>query len=108
MIRKNKKIKGISINEKEYKLSQYADDTQFILDSTEKSLKISLNWLEQFYTIPVLKNRCWQNKGIMDWLVMWLSWNSVWGIYIRLVKGPIKYFRSHIFSPHLILHYLGL
>ena len=39
MVRKNKEIKGISINGKEYKLSQYADDTHLILDGTEKSLK---------------------------------------------------------------------
>ena len=31
-IRKHKKIKGISINNKEYHISQYADDTDFILD----------------------------------------------------------------------------
>ena len=36
MVRKNKKIKGLSINAKEYKLSQYADDTKLILDCTEK------------------------------------------------------------------------
>ena len=48
MIRKNKEIKGISINGKEYKLSQYADDTQLILDGTEKSLKAALNLLKQF------------------------------------------------------------
>ena len=53
VIRKNKEIKGISINGKEYKLSQYADDTHFILDGTEKSLKASLNSLKQFYTMPV-------------------------------------------------------
>ena len=49
MVRKNKEIKGISINGKEYKLSQYADDTQLILDGTEKSLKAALNLLKQFY-----------------------------------------------------------
>ena len=49
MVRKNKEIKGKSINVKEYKLSQYADDTQLILDGTEKSLKAALNLLKQFY-----------------------------------------------------------
>ena len=55
MVRKNKKVKGISINGKEYKLSQYADDTQFILDGTEKSLKAALNLLKQFYVMSGLK-----------------------------------------------------
>ena len=33
----------ISINGKEYKLSQYADDTQWILDGREKTLKAAFN-----------------------------------------------------------------
>ena len=57
MVRKNKEIKGISINGKEYKLSQYADDTHrhLILDGTEKSLKAALNLLKQFYIMSGLK-----------------------------------------------------
>ena len=51
MVRENNDIKGIFINGKEYKLSQYADDTQLILDGSEKSLKVALNLLKQFYTI---------------------------------------------------------
>ena len=39
MIRNNKDIKGIHINNKEFKLSQYADDTQLLLDGSEISLK---------------------------------------------------------------------
>ena len=50
-----KEVKGISINGKEYKLSQYADDTQLILDGTEKSLKAALNLLKQFYIMLGLK-----------------------------------------------------
>ena len=36
-IRNKKGIKGIVINNKEHKLSQYADDTVFILDGTSKN-----------------------------------------------------------------------
>ena len=48
MIRKNKDIKGIVINNKEHKLSQYADDTLFILDGTSKSLNETLDVLSKF------------------------------------------------------------
>lgn len=55
MVRQNSDIKGLTINGTEYKLSQYADDTQLILDGTEKSLKAALNSLKQFYVMSGLK-----------------------------------------------------
>ena len=55
MIRKNKDIRGISINNRQYKLSQYADDTQLFLDGSEKSLKTALYVLKTFYKISGLK-----------------------------------------------------
>ena len=47
MIRKNRNIKGIHviINDKEHKLSQYANDTVFIFDGKEKSLNETLTVL---------------------------------------------------------------
>ena len=42
MIRKDNLIKGIIIENKEFKLSQYADDTQIFLDGSEISLKTTL------------------------------------------------------------------
>ena len=48
LIRKNKNIKGIALRDKEYLISQYADDTSLTLDGTEKSLKTSLRVLK-FY-----------------------------------------------------------
>ena len=48
MIRNNKNIKGIIINNKEHKLSQYADDTLFLLDGTSNTLNETLNVLSDF------------------------------------------------------------
>ena len=45
---KNMEINGMLINGKENKLSQYAGDTQSILDGTEKSSKTPLNLLNNF------------------------------------------------------------
>ena len=39
-IRKNTSIKGISVNDVEIKLSQYADDTTLILDGSDESLRL--------------------------------------------------------------------
>ena len=55
LIRNNKDIKGIIINEKEHKLSQYADATLFFLDGTDKSLNETLNVLSDFASFSGLK-----------------------------------------------------
>ena len=47
-IRKRKEIVGITVNGKEIKLSQYADDTTLILDGSEQSVKEAVKLLESF------------------------------------------------------------
>ena len=46
--KKNENTKGITINNREYKLSQYADDTVFMLDGKDKSLNETLNLLFEY------------------------------------------------------------
>ena len=50
-----KKIKGIKINNIDFKLVQFADDTTIILDGSENSLTETLNELENFAKISGLK-----------------------------------------------------
>ena len=64
MIRKDQDIKGIIINNKEYKLSQYADDTQIFLDGTEISLRKILEKLNTFYLMSGLKLNIEKTKAI--------------------------------------------
>ena len=54
-IRKNTNIKGISINDVEIKLSQYADDTTLILDGSDESLRSSLATLDDFSKVSGLR-----------------------------------------------------
>ena len=54
-IRNNKNIKGININNTEFKISQYADDTSAILDGSDSSLHQTLNELSDFAKISGLR-----------------------------------------------------
>ena len=54
-IRNNANIKGISVNNQEVKISQYADDTTLILDGSLKSLSYSLDLLDHFGKFSGLK-----------------------------------------------------
>ena len=55
MIKKDINIKGIFIDNKEFTLSQYADDTQIFLDGSEMSLRKTLEKLNSFYIMSGLK-----------------------------------------------------
>ena len=48
-IRKSSEIKGITVNGREMKISQYADDTALILDGHKRSFDTSLKVLDLFY-----------------------------------------------------------
>ena len=64
MIRNEQNIKGIEINGKEHRLSQYADDTQIFLDGTEESLRRTLTILTSFYSMSGLKINVEKTKAI--------------------------------------------
>lgn len=54
-IRNNKNIKGITIDNVEFKFSQYADDSSAFLDGSKESLEQTLRELEAFADISGLK-----------------------------------------------------
>ena len=54
-IRKNTNITGISVNNVEIKLSQYADDTTLLLDGSRESLLSSLAMLDDFSKVSGLR-----------------------------------------------------
>ena len=64
MIRKSEGVKGIKINNVEFKLSQYADDTQMFLDGSEASLKSALIILHKFYQMSGLKVNLDKTKAL--------------------------------------------
>lgn len=54
LIKNNSRIKGIKVGDKEFVISQYADDTSFILDGTEQSLEQALLVLKFYAKISGL------------------------------------------------------
>ena len=52
---RDKKISGISLFEKIFKVGQYADDTFLLVDAIEKSLRYSLDLFNNFYLCSGLK-----------------------------------------------------
>jgi len=51
----HKNVKGICVNNTEIKISQYADDTTFILNGTRESLSAILETTERFGSVSGLK-----------------------------------------------------
>ena len=62
--RKNARVKGIVINGKEIKLSQYTDDTTFVFNGSEESLKESLNLLDTFGEASGLRLNCSKTEAL--------------------------------------------
>ena len=54
-VRNNVNIKGISVDNNEIKISQYADDTTLILDGSREALASALNLLDDFSKVSGLR-----------------------------------------------------
>ena len=65
-IRHNKNVKGITINGREHKISQFADDTSLLLDGTTESLNSALDILHEFAYYSGLKVNFEKNTCCMD------------------------------------------
>lgn len=84
-IRKNKAIKGITINNTEFLISQYADDTSIILDGTEQSLNQTLSELERFSRISGLNvnfdktQLVWMGSEKYSTRSIKTKWKLCWG-----------------------------
>ena len=85
LLRKNNKVKGITIDDTEYIISQYADDTSLILDGSSESLDASLRTLQHFAEISGLKMNVDKTKVV--WIgkkkhssdQICVKWGLEWG-----------------------------
>ena len=66
MLRQNNAIKGITLNETEILLSQFADDITLCLDDSEQSFNESIHTLQRFAQISGLKMN--RDKTCIVWI----------------------------------------
>jgi hypothetical protein len=85
LVRHNKDIKGITIDDTEYVISQYSDDTSLIFDGSPKSLDASLRTLQKYAELSGLKinidkpNVVWIGKKIYSSNTMCVKCGLEWG-----------------------------
>ena len=84
-IKNEKNITGIKVKQREYIISQFADDTTLFLDGSEKSIKNTLQLLEKFSHISGLKVNFDKTKLIWIGCMKYSSrsiktkWKLSWG-----------------------------
>ena len=66
-VRNSDKVKGISVNERELKIGQYADDTFLLLDGTVSSLNESLHIFNSFQKYSGLKINMKKKPSYLSW-----------------------------------------
>ena len=85
LIRKNKDIKGIKIDDTEYLISQYADDTSIILDGSPECLDATLRLLHKYAEMSGLHMNLdktkvvWIGKKKYSQDTMCVKWGLEWG-----------------------------
>ncbi|GFR75484.1 reverse transcriptase-like protein [Elysia marginata] len=67
MIRQNVHVRGYKVNEMEFKISQYADDTTLFLDGSEESFTQCIGLLDEYKSYSGLKMNAEKTK------VMWFG-----------------------------------
>ena len=89
MIRQNKEIKGITINNEEHKISQFADDTEFILEGDRQSFETSFKILDMFSSISGLKIN--SDKTSIVWLGSMKNSEIRYLNHLKLEWNPKKF-----------------
>ena len=102
MLRKNINIKGIAINNKEMKISQYADDTQILLDGTERSLRESLQVLSKFYKLSGLKRELIALLSLSSWCLVMVEL-----LFLAVPRGCLQ-FVIVVYPDHTHLLFLKI
>ena len=94
-VRSSPLFKGITVNEKEFRILQYADDTALFLDSESMTLQTALDMLEKFASYSGLELNCQKTQVICMYSYNIRTVDPGLGERVNLIKRD-EYF-----------HYLG-
>ena len=89
MIRENPDIKGITINNVENKLTQYADDTEFLLDGEKKSFETCIDVIFRFGRVSGLHIN--SSKTSATWLGSKRNCNTRFMPHLDMDWNPAKF-----------------
>ena len=68
------------------KISQYADDTQILLDGTERSLRESLQVLSKFYKLSGLKRELIALLSLSSWCLVMVE-----RLFLAVPRGCLQF-----------------
>jgi hypothetical protein len=89
MIRENKDIKGIKIGKTENKISQYADDTEVLLEGDEQSFVKTLEVINLFGKVSGLKLNT--NKSCAIWLGSKKNSKTIYMPHLHMEWNPKQF-----------------
>ena len=88
-VREDKNIKPIRINETEFRISQFADNTSFLLDNDKKSFENLFEQLDLFASISGLKLNVEKTNNV--WLGNKIGSETKWLPHLNMTWNPSKF-----------------
>ena len=88
-IREEKNIKAIKIEDTEYKISQFADDTTFLLEGDRNSFEKLFDILNKFGEVSGLKLNAEKTNNV--WLGSRRNSNARWLPHLNMTWNPPKF-----------------
>ena len=73
-VRNKNEIRGFKFLDTETKISQYADNTNLIIDVSKSSFSISLSLLDTFVLIYGLQVNCEKTEAF--WILLYKNWET--------------------------------
>ena len=92
LVKENRRIKGIHIGDTEFLISQYADDTVFVLDGSPSSFTATMFLLEQYAEMSGL------HVNYLKTNVIWIGSRKFSSLVFHRSRWKLKWGQSKIYT----------